>query len=155
MQLELALNAPKVRPPVYSIQIAPRESMADGTWALIAPKLALVREKCKATWNVGDIWTQINLRQAFAFLFYKDDEFVGVTIVRQDIDNYTGEKFCLSFASWFQDFDAMAEEIVQFYDDIARNMGVDLIRFESPREGWKGKKHGCKIAAIFWERRLG
>jgi len=136
-----------------SIQLVDQYELRAGTWDLIQPKLILVRDKCKATWRLEDIYAMLVNGNAFCFIFYKGDAFVGFTILRKDTDTWTNEKLVLSYASWFDNFDEVAENVVKFYDDIAHDMGVHLIRFCSPRIGWKGKKHGCEISTVIWERR--
>jgi hypothetical protein len=151
--MQLALPIERTERPAWTWKIVPPVELRDGMWEVVAEKLNEVRRKTNASWIVEDIYSQIHNRQAFCFVLYRDSDLHGITIVRQDRDQFSGDLFCLSYASWFDDFDApTAEQVVRFYDDIARNMGVKRIEFCSPRIGWKGKQHGCKLKTVIWER---
>lgn len=152
----LQFKLPLPGPDPYRVQIISISELRAGFWEVARPKIALVAKKMGADWIPDDVWKQIVELKAFLFAMFHGSDLVGIMVVRQDIDSLTGKAYVLAFINWFENFnDEIAAECVKFYDTLAAEMKTDTIRFYSPREGWVAKKHGCKISAIVWERRLG
>ena len=138
-------------------QIVPREEVR-ADFPAFRPYLAEIREKTKARWVPEDIFGEISNNTAFLFRIVEEEsgKEIGITVARLDVERHSGTKIMLAYLANvdFWDDSEKPNQFVQFYDDIAKKAGCDVIQFVSPRAGWAKKKTGCKLVACVFEREV-
>lgn len=126
------------------IAVAPER--VNHIWQWVRKGLDEIRAKCDEAWTTGEVYNALLSGSAVLYIAGEED---GFMIVRKIVDPRGPILFV--WALW-GDLANTQDTHFRFIDDLAKNIGADRIRMESPRRGWERK--GFKVKTMVYEREV-
>ena len=124
--------------PVAIDRIAP-------VWQWVRKGLDDIRERCAESWTTGDVYNALMAGQAVLYIAGQED---GFMVCRKQVDSVGPILFV--WALW-GDMQDEQDKHFAFADELARSIGADRIRMESPRKGWA---RYFKVKTMVYEREV-
>ena len=115
-------------------------------WPWVRAGLDKVIERAGADWTPGQVYTALTSGTALLYIAGAED---GFMVVQRQMDSRGPILFVWAL---YGDCADEQDAHFKFTDELARSIGADRIRMESPRKGWA--RFGFKVKTMTYEREV-
>lgn len=111
----------------------------DEVWNDIEPDLEKLSTRYSEDWKPSDVYKLIKASEAWLYLIYRDDKYLGFCALEVLLSQFTKDKYINVWILCCEEFDSFSDDGVKELDRIAKQIGAISIRLITQRPGWDKK----------------